>query len=317
VNDVLDVSKIESGKMMIEERPFHIDHLISGVIHMFQDVAKSKKIYLDVEKIHVPNQLIGDVLRIRQILVNLVSNAIKFTDQGGVSIVINSETIVGSTRINLSIKVKDTGIGMTSEQQQRLFEDYTQAKRSITRLFGGTGLGLSISQKLAHLMHGEITAYGKPNEGSTFILNIPVGIVEPDQHDLSLEQHPEELKLRPGSRVLISEDNHLSLKLASRILTNFGMIVDGVSNGRIAYDHALKNQYELIILDLETPEMNGKEAAFNIRKFNTKTPILALTAHQKSDIETECIQAGMNDVIQKPIDPKSLHKALIKWLPLY
>ncbi len=315
VNDVLDVSKIESGKMIIEERPFQVDALISNVVHMFQDTAKQKQIYLDVEKIRVPNQVIGDMARIRQILVNLVSNAIKFTEHGGVSIVVSTEEAISPSKIRLSIKVKDTGIGMTPEQQQKLFEDYTQSNRSITRLYGGTGLGLSISQKLAHLMHGTITASGKPNEGSSFTLILPVGVIDSEQGETATDYPFQQISFKPGSRILISEDNHLSLKLATRILTNFGMIVDPVTNGKLAYEATLKHPYELIILDLETPEMGGIDAAKLIRASDPKTPILALTAHQKSDVESMCHQVGMNEVIQKPIDPKSLHKALIKFLP--
>ena len=316
VNDVLDVSKIESGKMIIEERPFQVDTLISSVVSLFQDLAFQKHIYLDVEKINVENHLIGDQARIKQILVNLLSNAITFTDQGGVSIVIWTEPILKTKKLNLCIKVKDTGIGMTIEQQQNLFQDYMQANRSTTRLFGGTGLGLSISQKLASLMNGKITVDAKPNEGSTFTLILPVGIAlsEHVEHDNKIDT--DSIRLRPGSRILLSEDNPLSLKLAQRILTNFGMIVDAVSNGKIAIEYGLKNTYELIILDLETPEMSGIDSAIAMRKHDIKIPILGLTAHQKIDVETECIHAGMNDVIQKPIDPKSLHKALIKWLPL-
>ena len=315
VNDVLDVSKIESGKVVIEERPFDVDVLLKGVLAIFENTRVTKQLYLDVEKINVPQVLIGDPSRIRQILINLVSNAIKFTDQGGISIIISTEPIQDTTRIKLIIKVKDTGIGMTAEQQAKLFQDFTQANRSTTRLFGGSGLGLSISQKLAHLMQGEITAFGKPNHGSTFILTLPVQVDTDNKEHLESESLIQ-AKLRPGSRILVSEDNLLSMKLINRILTNFGLIVTAVPHGQLALEHALKFPYELIILDLETPEIGGLQAAQFMREHQIKTPIIALTAHQKSEVEQSCKTAGMNDVIQKPIDPKSLHKALIKWIPI-
>lgn len=315
VNDALDLSKIESGKVQIEERSFDIDVLLKGVLSIFEDTRQQKKLYLDVEKINVPKIMIGDSSRIRQILINLVSNAIKFTDQGGVSIVISTETMPYSSRIQLIIKVKDTGIGMTKDQQERLFQDFTQANRSTTRLFGGSGLGLSISQKLAHLMQGEITAFGKPQEGSTFILTLPVKVDDDKALD-SGNDLEKNAQLKPGSRILISEDNLLSMKLITRILTNFGMVVTAVPNGKLAFEHALKHTYELIILDLETPEIGGLEAARLIRSHDINTSIIALSAHQKSDVEPSCKSVGIHEVIQKPIDPKSLHKALIKWMPL-
>lgn len=316
VNDALDLSKIESGRVIIEERPFSLNGLISSVIDLFQDSVQQKKIYLDIENLNAPQRIIGDQARIRQILVNLISNAVKFTDQGGVSIVLSSVPILHSERVQLIIKIKDTGIGMTVDQQNRLFQDYAQANRSITRLFGGTGLGLSISQKLAHLMHGTISASGRPNEGSVFTLELPVKL-DLESSEIILDRHeslPVHLKL--GSRILISEDHLLSLKLAQRILTNFGLIVDSVTDGKKALEFAQKNTYDLIILDLETPLLNGIDVAKNIRTFNTVTPILALTAHQISDVQTSCRDAGINDIIQKPIDHQSLHQALIKWLPL-
>jgi nitrogen-specific signal transduction histidine kinase/ActR/RegA family two-component response regulator len=315
VNDALDLSKIESGKVQIEERSFDIDVLLKSVLSIFEDTRQQKKLYLDVEKINVPKVMIGDSSRIRQILINLVSNAIKFTDQGGVSIVISTETMPYSSRIQLIIKVKDTGIGMTKDQQDRLFQDFTQANRSTTRLFGGSGLGLSISQKLAHLMQGEITAFGKPQEGSTFILTLPVKMDDDKALD-SGNDLEKNAQLKPGSRILISEDNLLSMKLITRILTNFGMVVTAVPNGKLAFEHALKHTYELIILDLETPEIGGLEAARLIRSHDINTSIIALSAHQKSDVEPSCKSVGIHEVIQKPIDHKSLHKALIKWMPL-
>lgn len=315
INDILDLSKIEAGKMILEERPFKLDKLIDEVRSIVIEMVKSKKLYIDIEKIRCPEVLIGDSNRIRQILINLLSNSVKFTDTGGISLVIYAED-KNDSKVNMSFKVKDTGIGMTEEQQRRLFQEFEQADSSTTRLYGGTGLGLSISKKLSELMNGSLTVESRLNEGSEFILSIPMEI---DEHESTLKtiDLEESLQIKPksGSTILLAEDNFLSQKLAHRILTNMGMHVTVANNGKIAVDLVKSNPFDLVILDIQMPVMDGIEAAKQIRAFNQKTPILAMTANAFSEDRALCLAAGMNDYISKPIDPKSLSRALATWIP--
>jgi two-component system, sensor histidine kinase and response regulator len=316
INDILDLSKIEAGKMILEERPFKLDKLISEVRSIVIEMVKVKKLYIDIEKIDCPEVIIGDSNRIRQILINLLSNAVKFTDTGGISLVLYIENQIDDTHVNISFKVKDTGIGMTDEQQKRLFQEFEQADSSTTRLYGGTGLGLSISKKLSELMNGLLTVESKLNEGSEFILTIPVEIdeLESTLNTIDLEDSLE-IKPKIGSKILLAEDNFLSQKLAHRILTNMGMEVTVANNGKIAVDLAKSKSFDLVILDIQMPVMDGIEAAKQMRLFNKKTPILAMTANAFSEDKVLCLKAGMNDYISKPIDPKSLSRALSNWIP--
>ena len=316
INDILDLSKIEAGKMVLEERPFKLDKLIDEVRSIVIEMVKVKKLYIDIEKIDCPEVIIGDSNRIRQILINLLSNAVKFTDTGGISLVLFIDKNIDDTHVNISFKVKDTGIGMTKEQQKRLFQEFEQADSSTTRLYGGTGLGLSISKRLSELMHGTLTVESKLNEGSEFILTIPVEIdeLESTLKNIDLEES-QTVMPKAGSKILLAEDNFLSQKLAHRILTNMGMQVTVANNGKIAVDLVKSKPFDLVILDIQMPVMDGIEAAKQIRAFNKETPILAMTANAFVEDKALCLQAGMNDYISKPIDPKSLSRALSNWIP--
>jgi len=309
VNDILDLSKMEAGKLSIDHAPFRLSDLIHEIKSMMLDQAHRKHLYLDVETMNCPEIVIGDRLRIRQILINLIHNAIKFTETGGISVVFHFEEIQDETYLH--VKVKDTGIGMTESQQQKLFGDYAQASSSTTRLYGGTGLGLSISQKLAHLMKGSITVTSKLNEGSQFTLSIP--IEKDDTNDLEpeiLHHHP-----RKGARILMAEDHLLSQKLSERMLRNLGMEITIVEHGALAVQQVKDHTYDLIFLDLHMPVMDGLQAAQTIRRFNTKTPIIALTANQFPEERSQSMLSGMNDLLTKPFDQDSLSRMLAKWLP--
>ena len=316
INDILDLSKIEAGKMVLEERPFKLDKLIDEVRSIVIEMVKVKKLYIDIEKIDCPEVIIGDSNRIRQILINLLSNAVKFTDTGGISLVLFIDKKLDDTHVNISFKVKDTGIGMTEEQQKRLFQEFEQADSSTTRLYGGTGLGLSISKRLSELMDGTLTVESKLNEGSEFILTIPVEIdeLESTLKNIDLEES-QAVMPKAGSKILLAEDNFLSQKLAHRILTNMGMQVTVANNGKVAVDLVKSKPFDLVILDIQMPIMDGIEAAKQIRAFNKETPILAMTANAFVEDKALCLQAGMNDYISKPIDPKSLSRALSNWIP--
>jgi len=314
INDILDYSKIESGKITIEHETFKLDKLFEDVKSMVHEHVKKKNLYLDIETIQCPNLLKGDVGRIRQILLNLVSNAVKFTDHGGISIVAYVESQIDSNHLRLAMKVKDTGIGMTLEQQKKIFNDFEQADIKTSRLYGGTGLGLSISKRLSELMGGTISLESKLNEGSEFTLFLPLELSK-DEDVLDSDEDLILNKPKEGAHILVAEDNFLSQKLAHRILTNLGMNVTLANHGKIACDLAKSSHFDLIILDVMMPVMDGIEAAKEIRKNDEKTPIIAMTASVFEEDIRKCLEAGMNDHISKPIDPKSLYKALSMWIP--
>lgn len=311
INDILDLSKMEAGKMVIEKRNFRLDKLIADVKDLLIQSAQKKNLYFDIDTLNCPEVIIGDSVRIKQILINLISNAIKFTETGGISLVIAAEK-QNDEHLQLSFKVKDTGIGMTAEQQMRLFKDFEQADQSTSRIYGGTGLGLSISKKLASLMQGTITAESKLNEGSTFTLVIPTEIVAQDD-DLITEHEHQAIKEHP--HILVAEDHILSQKLTERLLQNLGAIVKIVDNGEKAVQALKDHAYDLVFLDMNMPVLDGLQAAEQIRRFNKKTPLLALTANQYAEERAACLLSGMNDILIKPIDSKTLYQALIKWIP--
>ena len=275
--------------------------------------VKKKNLYFDIQTVHIPNALIGDENRIRQVLINLLSNAIKFTETGGINLTCVLDSNIDDQHIVASFKVKDTGIGMTKKQMSKLFKDFEQADSSTTRLYGGTGLGLSISYRLSQLMNGDITAESHLNEGSEFIFRLPLGIQI--NHSEGTDSEEPNLVPKEGSSILLAEDNLLSQKLSQRILNNMKMVVTVADNGLIALNLAKHNHYDLIILDIQMPLMDGITVAQEIRKFNQVTPILAMTANAFSEDREACMSSGMNDFISKPIDPKSLHKALSRWIP--
>ena len=313
VNDILDMSKLEAGKIVIEKTAFQLDQLLQSLKSIFEETILQKRLYFDIETLHCPNFLIGDETRIKQVLINLISNAIKFTETGGISLVVSSDEYFSHQETHVKFVVKDTGIGMSPQQVKRLFRDFEQADISTTRLYGGTGLGLSISKKLAHLMQGDLDVESKLNDGTEFILTLPMTI----QHDNLEKKTDHELHQTPkkGSKILLAEDNLLNQKLAERILKNMGMDVQVVSNGSLALDMMKKHSFDLIILDVQMPIMDGLEAARNIRLFDQKTPIIAMTANTLSEDRQACFDAGMNDYVVKPIDPKSFYKALVRWIP--
>lgn len=312
INDILDLSKMEAGKMTLEKRPFMLAYLLKDVKELFTNQAEKKRLYIDVETIHCPKMVIGDQMRIKQILINLMSNAIKFTDMGGISVVVSCEALSDS-QVEVTFKVKDTGIGMSALQQERLFAEYEQASTATTRLYGGTGLGLSISHKLATLMKGQLIVTSKLNEGSTFSLVLPLHIDEHDDHE-----HHEDIitkKYRKNAHILVAEDHVLSQKLVERLLQNLDQKVTLVENGQEALDLMKHQSFDLVFLDMNMPVLDGVGAAKAMRRFNTKTPIVALTANQYPEERSACLLAGMNDILVKPIDIKALQDALVKWIP--
>lgn len=312
MNDILDLSKMEAGKMTLDSRSFKLDKMINDVKDLLEKSANRKHLYFDIETMNCPNKVIGDAMRVKQILINLISNAIKFTEVGGISLVVFCEKI-DDEHVMTSFKISDTGIGMTELQQQKLFSDFEQADIATSRKYGGTGLGLSISKKLADLMKGKITLESRLNEGTTFTLSLPLELDEDDEDDQLMEKVHLTCKEHPY--ILVAEDHILSQKLSERLLTQLGCQVKIVDNGEKALQAVKDDDFDLVFLDMNMPVMDGIEAAKAIRRFNTKTPLVALTANQYPEEKASCLLAGMNDILIKPVDKHVFIQILSKWVP--
>ena len=325
INDILDFSKIEAGKLVLEQVDFDVARVVDNVSMLVEHSLQSKGLALTVDLERVPPMLRGDGLRIGQILLNFASNAIKFTDRGHIAIR-GYELPRKGQNLRVRFEVSDTGIGLSKEQQQRLFQAFEQADSSTSRHFGGTGLGLAISRRLIGMMGGEVGVISEPGVGSTFWMELPLGLAlagsERDEHAASAEVNlSSEAQLRrrpPGARLLLAEDNPLNQEVALDLLQYVGMQVDVAENGLVAVNMARENEYELILLDLQMPLLDGLGAARQIRLLPgyDHTPILAMTADAFDDARDACLAAGMNDHVAKPVDPDILYSTLLRWLPL-
>ena len=322
LNDILDFSKIEAGKLTLEATSFDFDNIIHNVISIFTLKAQEKNISLNLEIANdIPETLLGDPVRLTQILANLISNAIKFTNKGSITLRISRSDQIGFLNFNII----DTGIGIPLEIQNKLFNSFTQADSSTSRKYGGTGLGLSICKHLVELMKGNITLISAPDEGSSFNFSLylpadKVAIssrsknnnnnqVESDTDDyLSTELF--------AKKVLLVEDVLVNQLIAKELLSQAGMQVDTADNGKQAVEMAKLKTYELIIMDIQMPEMDGFEATMLIRSLDhySDIPIIALTANAMKTDELQCIESGMNGHISKPIDTDNFISNIEKYI---
>lgn len=299
INDILDLSKIESGSFELEQINFDLHQLCNDVYQLFSGAATQKGIQvLYFYGADLPQFWLGDPNRIRQILNNLFSNALKFTHKGRIDIRVQGEKLPDHT-YDLAIQVKDSGIGIAEKKAKQIFSAFQQADTSTSRKYGGTGLGLTISQHLANAMHGKIEVDSELGHGSTFSLNIPLkpGIVEAAVKDKSLERNYH-------ANVLLAEDNKVNAKIASKILEKLGIKSTIVENGELALHEVMENTFDLILMDVNMPVMDGITAAEKIRELDfpkNQVPILALTANAMTEDKERCLKAGMNGFISKPI----------------
>ncbi len=311
LNDILDYSKLEAGKMDIETVDFDLRHEVQAVVALLSSRAGEKGIVLDAEIApDIPRWLKGDPLRLRQVLLNLGGNAIKFTEEGGVTIKAELRGHPVDGRVNLRVSVVDTGIGIPEEAMAKLFGSFTQADSSITRRFGGTGLGLAISKRIVNLMGGVIDVESRVGRGSTFWfdLELPEGVEPARAADAPSRS------VRP-LRILLAEDNAVNQKVAVGLLKPKGHAVDVVGNGRLAVAAVAEREFDLILMDMHMPEMGGLEATRLIRVLpgaRGRVPIIALTASVSLESVQRDLAAGMNDYVAKPIDPDSLNAALLR-----
>ncbi len=316
INDILDFSKIEAGKLTIEKIEFDLPELITNIIHLVEIKAYEKNLAIVINyDIKTDKHYFGDSLRIGQIITNLLGNAVKFTECGEVGLYIKR---VNSKTFKFSIT--DTGIGLTTKQQAKLFQSFTQADGSTSREYGGTGLGLSISKQLVELMGGKIWVESTPEKGSVFSFEIPLKEIESStqekeykKNEVSLEDEITKLK---GSKILLIEDNLINQEIIVGLLQHSGIFIDMANNGQEAVDMFHLNKYELILTDLQMPIMNGFEVSKHIREIDPNIPIIALTANvMKEDIE-KTKKAGMNDHLNKPIEVNKLYAMLLKYLSI-
>ena len=321
INAVLDLSKIEAGKLALEVLPVNIEHLLGNVVAMVQGRAQAKGLSIKSEVSGMPQHLFGDSTRLKQALLNYVANAIKFTETGSVTLrakLLEEDSI----HALVQFEVVDTGIGIAPEALSNLFAAFEQADNSTTRKYGGTGLGLAITRKLAQLMGGDAGAQSTLGRGSTFWITIRLGKANASSplQDVVLTEDAELVLKRDfsGTRILLAEDEPINREIANMMLSEVGLIVDFAEDGVAALDMVRRNAYDLILMDMQMPRMDGLDATREIRKLpdGASIPILAMTANAFAEDRARCFASGMNDFIAKPVRPEDLFSAVLKWLTL-
>ena len=318
INDILDLSKIEAGKMTLESVDVDVHKIAATVMEMSTSLAEGKGLKLLSELPALPSGLIGDPVRLQQALLNYVTNAIKFTNAGSVTLRLS---VLDDTdeALRLHCEVTDTGMGIAPDRLDKLFSSFEQADNSTTRRFGGTGLGLVITRRLAELMGGSAGAESTPGHGSTFWLTfcLQKGGAVHGAAGRTAQESAEVVLARDylGARVLLAEDDKFNQEIALTLLNDAGLLVDVAEDGVQAVDLVRLNDYALILMDMQMPRMDGLQATMQIRQLDVyQMPILALTANALVDVRSSCLAAGMNDFFTKPFDPDRLFEMVLKWL---
>jgi signal transduction histidine kinase/DNA-binding response OmpR family regulator len=313
INDLLDFSKIKSGKFQLEHSSFDIRNSIGKALHPLQFRAEEKNLNLQLNiEDNVPEILIGDPLRLQQIIINLAGNSLKFTAHGSVTVTVRSETI-SDKNISLHVSVKDTGIGIAEEKLDKIFESFTQSKAEDARKYGGTGLGLAIVKQLVELQNGTISVQSLEGKGSEFTFSIPYERSEAKAYDAVIEQSFGAVQLLEDIRILVAEDNLINQKVVKSTLSKQGAIVTVAGNGQEAIQQMKQHGFDLILMDLQMPEMDGYRATRYIRQIiKTDIPIIAMTADAIKGEEEKCYEAGMNAYISKPFDPNDLYNRILQ-----
>ena len=310
INDILDLAKVDAGKMTFEHIPFKLSASISSMLHLFETKIQEKNLALDIAyDTKIPEVIIGDPVRLHQIILNLVSNAVKFTTKGKimVSVILLKED---EEKVTIEFAVKDTGIGISESKIENIFENFQQATSETSRIYGGTGLGLAIVKQLLEPQGGSIRVESKENEGSTFSFTLDF---QKTNAEAILETEIMELDSEiKDIKVLVVEDMALNQLLMRTLLDDFGFACDITANGKLAIEKLENNTYDIVLMDLQMPEMNGFEATEYIRNtMNSKIPIIALTADVTTVDLAKCKDVGMNDYIAKPIDERLLYSKIV------
>ncbi|MBF0234874.1 MAG: response regulator, partial [Desulfamplus sp.] len=331
INDILDFSKIEAGKLDLENTPFNLLDTVGSVVKILELKAEEKGLYLTHQiEPDVHPYLIGDPVRVRQVLLNFISNAVKFTEKGGITVTVFQEnesvSYENKTYATIKFKIADTGIGISEEHKNRLFHSFSQEDSSTSRKYGGTGLGLAISKKLVELMGGGVGVISEKNVGSTFQFTVTFEKNNTYVDSTAVKKEVDaasprliNLSTLPHAEILLVEDNIMNQKVALALLNKFDFLVDIANNGREAVDAARRKHYDLIFMDMQMPEMDGIEATKIIRNcdspvLNPNVPIISMTANATKNDRQKCYDAGMNAYLSKPIDPEELLSVIKKYL---
>jgi len=320
INDILDISKIEAGKLTLEYTDFHMDSIFDHIQSLLKDQAHAKGLNIGVELGELQHWFKGDVTRLRQALINYVGNAIKFTEQGtiwlrAIKLDENDDGIL------IRFEVQDTGIGIKPDKIPRLFEPFKQADASTSRTYGGTGLGLTITRRLAQLMGGVAGVESEVGRGSTFWFTVRLdrghGVLPANSPREVVDAETQLRAHYTGSRVLLAEDNAINREVAVALLSGAGLAVDTAINGKQAVEMVQQGGYDLVLMDLQMPEMEGLAATNLIRSMPDYAglPILAMTANVFEEDRQACLDVGMNDFVSKPFNLQNLFASIIKWLP--
>jgi signal transduction histidine kinase/ActR/RegA family two-component response regulator len=319
INNILDISKIEAGKLVVEETPVNINHLLTNVSSILSERAKTKNIPVIIQSADIPPHLYGDPMRLQQALLNYLTNAIKFTEHGSITLRVSQQGDSDES-VMMRFEVQDTGIGIAPDVLPQLFNAFEQADNSTTRRYGGTGLGLAITRRLARLMGGAAGVESTPGAGSTFWFTARL-MKKSTEHAVSqlTENDDAEALVRQryqGTRILVVDDEPLNREVLQDQLESAGLIVDTAEDGAEAVAMVHEQAYAAILMDMQMPNMDGMDATRLIRQISKfqKTPIIAITANAFAEDKVRCIKSGMDDFLTKPIYPEVLFAALLKWL---
>lgn len=307
INDILDLSRLDAGKFIIESLPFSVHELMHSVQVMFTSRAKQKQLrFTCIVDTSINYPVLGDAMRLTQILSNLIGNALKFTEKGSVTVSCTAEDEEENS-VLLLFSVKDTGIGIPEDKVKEVFERFTQADTNITRKYGGTGLGLAITRQLVELQGGTISFKNNPGEGAEFLFSIRYNKMQGAAVVQQKVTHANDIVIEPGKHILLVEDNLMNRKLATIILQSHGLDISIAENGEKAIELLKKDHFDIILMDIQMPVMDGYKATQVLRnELHISTPVIAMTAHALAGEKEKCLQAGMNDYISKPFDEKTL-----------
>ncbi|AHM59646.1 sensor protein [Flammeovirgaceae bacterium 311] len=318
INDILDFSKIESGKISLEEKYFNINHLLHSIVHglHFKAEEKGLQLYLHLDD-EMPPYVFGDPVKLGQVITNLLGNALKFTEQGTVSLHLQLLEQQGQI-VRFLLMVKDTGIGISADKQEKIFEEFAQASPEIGLKYGGSGLGLAISQRLLHLFGSKLNVKSKAGVGSEFYFNLELPFGREEAADIPIERSVAEgNRTVRGVRLLLAEDNAINVMVVTEYLDEWGVLYDVATDGAQAVEQVEQNTYDLVLMDLQMPVLDGYRASLAIRSLKNKDcsniPIIAFTASARFDYKDRIVEAGITDLLSKPFRPEDLFNVIVRY----